>query len=223
MKLYFILGIIIMTFVALAFILTPLIKQKKLKIIIFISIIFPLISILGYIYWGNASGLWHYWQYQEQAARAKIALSKIKNPQAVVNQLQAYLYEHPNNPQGWYLLGKIYLHHQVYHQAVEALGKAYHQAMNNVDYKTTYAEALFFDHHRQLNTIAKDLLKQVLEETPNNIAANNLLAIDAYNQGHYQQAIFYWEKLIPLFDAQSKDEQLLLKMIAKAQKKHEQF
>jgi cytochrome c-type biogenesis protein CcmH/NrfG len=211
-------GIIILTLVALLFVIIPLIKHKAIFTALIIFVLLPLIAGILYFHWGKANGLLSYAAHQQQALRVKAELAKIKNPQQVVDQLQTYLHDHPNNPKGWYLLGKVYLTQNNYREALTALTKAHEQAADNIEYSVAYAMAVFFTNQKQLTPATKQLLEQVLLQSPNHVAATNLLAIDAYNQGQYNQAIHYWEKLIPLFDPQSEDEKLLLQMISRAQK-----
>ena len=211
-------GLIVLTLIALLFVIIPLIKHKAIFTAIVIFILLPLVTGVLYFHWGNARSSLNYVLHQQQTLRVKAELAKIKNPQQVVDQLKAYLQGHPNSPKGWYLLGKIYLTQNNYPEALAALTHAHEQAADNIDYSTAYAMAVFFTNQKQLTPVTKQLLEQVLLQSPNNVAATNLLAIDAYNQGQYSQAIHYWEKLIPLFDPQSEDERLLLQMISRAQK-----
>lgn len=220
MMIELIIGLMSLTLLALLFAIIPLIKHRAIFSAISLVVVLPLIAGALYFHWGNARGLVNYGLRQQQAVRVNAELANIKNhPEQVVDQLQAYLQMHPDSAKGWYLLGKVYLAQNKYPQALVALTKAHEQAANNIDYTTAYVMAVFFTNQKQLTPAAKQLLEQVLQQSPTDVGAINLLAIDAYNQGKYNQAIQYWEKLIPLFDPQSDDERLLLQMISRAQKK----
>ena len=212
----FIIGLVVMTLMAVAWVVLPLLKQRMFITSLLLMILLPAFSLMLYFYCGNSRGLLDYFFHIQQETVIK---AELKNPQAVVDALKAYLDSHPHSPQGWYLLGKMFLNAGDYKRAVDALNNAHSQASENIDYATAYAEALFFNHQRRLVPEAQQLLLQVLQRDTNNIAANNLLAINAYNVGQYHKAIHYWEKLIPLFDLQSKDEKMLLQMIYRAQQK----
>lgn len=219
MKIGLIIGIFILTVVALLPAIIPLIKRKSIYTAIAISILLPVISVSLYFYWCNPKDLLTYAAEKQRATQVKAELAKIKNPQQVITQLKNYLTTHPQSPKGWYLLGKIYLSQNHYQEALVALTNAHNQDPNNIEYTTVYVMATFFTNKKQLTLPNKQLLIQVINQTPNNVAALNLLAIDAYNRREYKTAIQYWEKLIPLFDPQSEDEKILLQMISQAQKK----
>jgi len=61
------------------------------------------------------------------------------------------------------------------------------------------------------------VLKQLLNLQPKNDRANNLLAMNAYRLGAYQQAVTIWENLLPHYAPDSEQSKLLLKAIARAQ------
>ena len=98
------------------------------------------------------------------------------------------------------------------------LQKAHQLKPQHLEYAVAFAQAQFFANQNKLSQQSKMLLVSVLQKMPNNIAALNLLAINAYSQQRYKKAIYYWEKMLPLFQPGSKDSQVLLAMIAKAQK-----
>lgn len=208
-------GLLLLTFIALGFVIVPLVRKKVFITSIVLGMLLPALALLLYFCWGNSRGWLDYFLHQQQATQVN---AELKNPEAVVDKLRAYLALHPQSPKGWYLLGKIDMHAGDYERAVDALSKAHAEDSGNIDYTTAYAEALFFSHDRKLMPEAQQLLQQVLQQDTNNIAANNLLAINAYHQGKYKEAIHYWEILIPLFDPQSEDEKALLQMISRAEK-----
>lgn len=193
----------------------PLPPYTKVLIVLLV----PVLALALYWSLGDSQALFRYWGLKREAAAVKLKLSKIKSPNEVVNQLKTFLAENPINPQGWYLLGKLYYGQHDFKHALPALDKAHEQARNNLTYAVSYAEADFFYHGRRLTPKTKAILQSVIARHKANIGALNLLAINNYLHGHYPQAIAYWEHLLPLFSAGSKDKQFLLTMIAQAQKK----
>ena len=211
---WFMLGV--MTVLALLFLVVPLCKMKYT--LLPVMVLFPMMACIFYLHWGASQKLIHYWALQRQAEKVKQDLAQYKDPQQVIAQLQAHLKDSPDSARGWYLLGRIYLTMQQYAKATLALEKAWHLNPNDRTIATTYAQALFFDHHRKLSSKAVALLQNVIKRFPNDIDAINLLAVNAYNVGDYQTAVNYWEKLLPLFPPASEDSQALLTMIARAEK-----
>lgn len=212
--------IIFMTLAALGMVILPLIKQKKpaYRIAIILTLGMPLLSLTLYLHWGSSEKLEQYWLLKRQAALVKIEMAKIKNPIQVIDQLKAHLKAHPDSPKGWYLLGRIYLHMRYYQKSLLAFKKAYRLKPDNFGYAIEYVKASFLINKRLSPTMIT-LLKNSVKQNSNNISAINLLAINAYNNKHYGQAIEYWEHLIPLFEPGSRDSQVLLTMIARAQEK----
>ncbi len=219
MALIFLIGLILLTLVAMGMVIFPLLREKRYRAVASIFIAFPVCAMSFYFYLGTAKQEWHYWFLQKEARQVKLAMASIQSPEEVVDRLKAHLKAHPNSPKGWFLLGRLYLSLDRYAEAVNALRQAHFYDLANTTYSTTYAEALFFYNNRQLNREAKQLLQSVLSQHPFDINAINLFAIDAYNKGNYKIAIHFWEKLIPLFPPGSKDSQALLSMIAQVQKK----
>ncbi len=78
-----------------------------------------------------------------------------------------------------------------------------------------YAEAIYLE-KQQITPLAQDLLNQILIQQPRHPTALNLLAIGAFQQGDYQQAIDYWQKLLQQQPADSKAAEVLQASIQEA-------
>ncbi len=209
--------IALMTLVALFIISRPLIKERWVTLLILIA--FPIVSILLYLHLGGSQSLQHYWALKRESKIVKAELAKIKNPQQIINQLKNHLNLHPDSPKGWYLLGRLYLGEQQFAKARQAFWKAYHLKPEDVEYAVALAQASFFNNHRRLDPKSLGILKDVLKRQPNNTAALNLLAINAYLRKDYKRAVRYWEQMLPMFPSGSRDSMALLGMIARAQKR----
>jgi len=208
----------LMTLIAVTILIFPI--RKKYKFLpMMLLIMLPILAFSLYWRMGSSQKLQHYWVLKQESKQVKIALSKIKNPQEVVDQLNAYLQVHPVNPKGWYLLGKVYYGERRYSEAMVALQKAHQQQRSNIQYAVAYAQASFFHNGRRLTPNVLKLVKHIVTIAPSNVSAINLLAINAYVQKNYINAVRYWEKLLPLFQVGSPDQKMLLSMIAGAQKK----
>ncbi len=178
----------------------------------------PATALCLYFYWGNSQQLISYWAQQKQAVIVQAELKKIKDPQAVVKRLEEVVHAQPERPKGWYLLAKLYLVNKHYAKAADAFKQAHDLKPENNDYTLGYLNAAFFNQHNQLNIKQVKLLQALIADHSQQLAATNLLAVDAYNKKHYRLAITRWEGLLQHFPAGSKDAKLLLAMIADAQK-----
>ncbi len=193
--------------------------HKSWRLAVVLAVLVSLCALLFYHYWGDSRQLATYKQKQAVAAQTQKAIQAMGSSQQIIARMQAYLQQHPDSPKGWFLLGRVYYNLNKFTDAADAFAKAHQQQPRNVEYMLQYAHALFFAHNRQLNQQAQLLVKQVLAQQPKNAAAMNLLALNAYSQQQYAQAIHYWEALLPLFAANSPDEQIVLNAIAEAEEK----
>jgi len=206
---------------AVGFVVLPLWSPregKPARVMAFLVVaVLSILSISFYKQVGGSQALMKYWLQLREAKAVRAELAKIKNPMDIVNKLKAHLQSHPNSPKGWYLLGQLYMGLKQYDKAYPALASAhFYQPQDNL-YAVAYAQAAFFKHRQHLTPADIQMLQEVLRRQPNNIAAINLLAMNAFLDKRYQSAVNYWERLIPLFAPGSPDRQMVLKMIAKAQ------
>jgi cytochrome c-type biogenesis protein CcmH len=210
--------LILMLLIALAVVLIPLGRQRKLLPFIFI-IAMPVFAFTLYWHLGASQKLQQYWALKQEEIQVKAQLKKIKDPQIVVDRLKSHLQRHPNSPRGWFLLGKIYFRERRYSEAESALKKAYHQDPVKLQYLVAYAQASFFRQGRRLKPNVLKMLKDTTTIHPNYVPAVNLLAINAYMNKDYLSAVGYWERILPQFQVGTPEQKMILSMIAKAQKK----
>ncbi len=161
-----------------------------------ICVLFVLIAIGAYFLWGNPGSVEQQLQQQKTNQAAQAMLAELKTPQQVIAKLQAAVQTNPNDPQGWFLLGRLYMGMQEYNQAQAAFAKANALKPNDVDIMLNYAQVLFVVNHNHLNTQAKQLLQAIITQDPDNPGVLNLLALDAYTRGDYQAAIHYWQTIL---------------------------
>lgn len=180
--------------------------------------LFPAIALLFYLHWGNSAALSQWLYVKQHKAQINAEITKLGSTQNIIKAMQARLQQEPSSIKGWYLLGKLYFSQRQFSNAASAFAKAYVLQPNNPEIMQYYAESLFFNNQAQLNTQIKGLLNKVLVLQPMNPDAINLYAIGSYRAGDYQNAVTYWEKLLPLFPLDSTDGKTLLMMIAQAQK-----
>ncbi len=213
--------IALMTLAAIALVVWPLLRSEKpaKKTTLFLLFATPVVAVFLYMQWGSSKQLQQYWVLQHQARLVKAELKTIKSPKQIIDRLKAHLVQYPNSARGWYLLGKLYFGMRDYQQAYFALKRAHGLKPQDPQYSVGYAEAQFFRDHSRLNTTSIILLQRLVAKMPNNVAAVNLLAMNAYLEKRYQTAINNWEHLLGLFPPGSKDSQQLMRMIAKAQQK----
>ncbi len=219
----------LMTLAALLLVLLPLFPylrksdrdETKLNatIILVMAMVLPLAAISLYLHYGSSAQLFQYWALKKQAGLIKQELAKLKDPQQIIDRLEKHLQQHPQSYKGWYLLGRLDLRSKNYAKAEVELANAFQGESENNEYAVAYAQALYFANNNRLSEKSLKIVQSVLNRDPKNGAARNLIAMAAYSNKDYQKAIYYWQKMLPLFPKNSQDNRLLLSMIANAQKK----
>ena len=135
---------------------------------------------------------------------------------ALIAQLVEHLAEQPNNPQGWFLLGRTYLKMGRYDQAVAALTTLHEQAPE-ANAKVALADALTLQQQGQVPPQAVVLLQQALQQRPQSVTTLWLLGQAAKQQNQVEQAIDYWQRALPLLGAQPEAQQALRDQLAMMQ------
>lgn len=225
---YFWFTLILLTFIALLFLTLPFLREKKTCVftnyllLIFLFIAVPLGSFSLYFHWGNSSKISQGYAMKDRAAEIKTAINKFGSRQKIIAALKAKLEQRPEDKEsarGWYLLGKLYLGNQQLKPAITALEKAFQLNPSNPEISLALVTSKYYV-NKHLDSAEKNLLQQITHASiPYNIEAINLLAMDAYQNQKYEEAIHYWEQLLPLFPANTKDGSALLTIIAGAQRK----
>ena len=211
-------AISLVSLIAIAVLLRPLLQKKSKEIFAAILVIsLPVFAILLYQKWGAYTEV-------KQASLIKTRLAEVKQQiatdgsrQALIKQFEAHLHANPDSAKGWYLLGKLYLGEGERAQAVDALAKSNTLKPDDAETMLAFAEAKFLHNEQKLDPEAQTLLKSVLTIEPNAVGAYNLLAIDAFNSRKFKEAVVYWEKILTFYPPGSEEVKSVLELIAKAQ------
>jgi cytochrome c-type biogenesis protein CcmH len=137
--------------------------------------------------------------------------------QAIATLVQR-LKDHPEDVEGWGLLGRAYTALGRPADALDALKHAHAIAPDNAALTVEYAQALAVaaPTHR-IDGEARDLLEAVLKTEPQNQRALWLLGISDYQANRFEAAISRWNALLPLLPADSDVAASVKKQIADAE------
>jgi cytochrome c-type biogenesis protein CcmH len=138
--------------------------------------------------------------------------------QQAIATLVGRLKEHPDDAQGWALLGRAYQATGHADESLAAFKRAHQQATDNTGISVEYAQAIALaasDHRIQGES--RNLLEAVLKADPQNQRALWLLGISDYQAKQYDAAIARWNSLLPLLSPDSDVAQSVRKQIADAQ------
>lgn len=201
--------------VALTFALYPLRRKKGLLVVIGML----LAALVTYIYWrfGAWLPLHQHWQAEAKHQQVVRFLSSVKGTQGLIHQLKSKIKEQPQEPKGWYLLGRLYANEGQWQQAQQAFKKAY--TLNSADENTAlnYAASLWEANHRQFNDKIRSLFLQVLDNHPQQADALAMVAMDAFQGKEYAKAVNYWQALLHQLPQDSPEARTVQQAIVKAQ------
>jgi cytochrome c-type biogenesis protein CcmH len=116
----------------------------------------------------------------------------------LVKKLEDHLKQHPDNAEGWLLLGRTYMKLDRYDDAVRAYTKLNELQPDVSIAKISLADALSMQAGGRITDQALELLRQVQQRDAGNVTALWLLGNAAAQRGEDRQALDYWGKAYPL-------------------------
>ena len=120
----------------------------------------------------------------------------------LVKKLEDHLKQHPDNAEGWLLLGRTYMKLDRYDDAVRAYTKLDELQPHTSIVQISLADALSMQAGGHITEQALALLQQVHQREPGNVTALWLLGNAAAQRGEDRQALDYWGKAYPLLAAE---------------------
>ncbi len=146
----------------------------------------------------------------EPVAQQKIA----PEIQAMIDRLAERLKKEPGDLKGWLLLGRSYSQTEQYDQAVDAYAHALKLDPENLDVKSSYAEALGESMGGNYSGEPAKIALEILAKDPTHKHALWLAGAGAAQSGETAKAIAYLETLRGEFPKGSPDEEHIGKLIA---------
>lgn len=215
------LGFILLCALAFGIMIFPFRTLRPLRIFCiqyaFVFLLLLFLAVLAYMHWGALSDWRRYLQHQKQQQRVTQLLKSIKNPQQLIDQLKKRLEKTPQSAKGWYLLGRLYASTGQWDLALAAYSTAYRLKPLDEQIVVNLAQSRWQLHQQQFDTTIRQLFHGVLERNPFQPDALAMLAMDAYQQHHPQEAIQYWQRLLKLLPPDSQEAAMIRQAIAKAQ------
>lgn len=208
-------GFIVLYLIAFGFLKYPL-KLAKTPSWLFWGLTLTLVTS-SYLYWGS----YFQWQAYEskllKTEQAKQLLSQFKDPQELIAVLRTKLDNSPQSAKGWYLLGRLYSGQNAFAQAVKAFRKAQALDPKNELYLVNYAHGLWQLNQKQFNPQIIELFSQLLTNNSQQADALAMLAMNAFQEKDYVQAIDYWKRLLQLVASESHEADSIRRAIAQAE------
>lgn len=172
----------------------------------------------AYEQWGG----WHAFnKYQNKQMRIQAAqelLKQYKTPDVLIQQLKKKISQQPQRARGWYLLGRLYASQGNWDSAHDAFATALRLKPQSERYKVNDINALWNANDQQFDDAIRQRLQQLITSNSKQPDALAMLAMDAYQQQHFEQAIQYWQLLLTMTPGDSEVAQALRQAIAKAER-----
>ncbi len=144
---------------------------------------------------------------------AKNAAHKAGSIAELVGELEKRMQQEPNNPKGWFLLGRTYMKLDRYDDAARAFDKLNELLPNNPTVLISLADALSMQNGGQVPERAVTLLDKALELDPENPTALWLRGNAAGQRHQDADALKYWARAWPLLAQEPALQQELGKLI----------
>lgn len=208
----------VMSILALAFVLVPIIKPgagRKPLVIGGITIVVPLVAILAYQQLGTPSAATQAPVMPPPMQTGAMPSGHPAN-KAVMNmdlgqladKLAEKLKTQPENAEGWALLARTYVEVKRHKESLPAFEKASSLLPTDPHLLADYADAIAMSNGGKFDKKSTDLIEQVLKLDPLHVKALMLKATIAFNGKDYPAAIAAWEKIltVPGLDAERTKE-----------------
>ena len=130
--------------------------------------------------------------------------------------LEQRLNAEPNNPQGWFLLGRTFMKMGDFDGAVRAYRGLNKTLPDNPTAMISLADALAMQADGQVPDEAMTLLQNTLKIEPRAATAMWLAGRGAAQRGQFEQALSYWQQAYPLLADQPQAQQQLRALMEQA-------
>lgn len=154
-----------------------------------------------------------------QAADGSNAKQPLGSVAEMAALLEAKLIKKPNNPNGWYTLGRTYMSLKEYDKAVVALRRLQKLVANDAIVMLTLADALTMSRNGRMQGEPFELIKQALKLKPNDLTALWMGGLAYEESGDLKTAVKLWKQLLPIISNEPRSVHQVQSLIVAAEKK----
>ncbi len=153
--------------------------------------------------------------YADRAAERAVAAHRMPTDlNKAVADLEAKLKAHPDNLEGWILLGRTEAMRQHWEKSAEAMRHAMLLVPKRPDIATAYGEMQIMADGGLVTPQARDALLAALKEEPKDLRALWYLGLEAVQQRKVGEARDYWQKLLALLPADGEEHKSVADALA---------
>ncbi len=191
-------------------------QSQGVWISVVIALLVPLISVALYFSLGEPEAL----SIKPGQTAQHTQGGHDSQPQSIkemVQKLVARLKKEPQDIDGWFMMGRTLMTLKQYKEAIIAYRKVIELAGKEPSTLVSLADAIAMSRGGDLQGEPEALIAEALELDPQNITGLWLAGMSAERKQQHRKAIDYWQKLMPLLDADDPSRSTLQGLIAKAQ------
>ena len=177
-----------------------------------IAVVIPLVAISLYMLLGSPETI---------NPVKETPLAQVEQQHSItgmVNQLEAKLVQEPNDVEGWNMLARSYMAVRDFEKAVMAMQRLNELVGDEADVLIRYADALTMLHGGKLSGKPQELIEKALALEPEHPTGLWLAGMAFAEQGEYQVAIDYWQRLLPQLANNDTELSRVKEMITQAQR-----
>ncbi|MCS9522075.1 c-type cytochrome biogenesis protein CcmI [Pseudomonas aeruginosa] len=150
------------------------------------ALLVPLVALGLYLHWGASDKV----ELAREFAQAPHSMEEM------TARLERAVQAQPDSAQGWYFLGRTYMTQERGADAARAFERAAELSGRQPEVLGQWAQALYFSGGKKMTAQIKALADEALKGDPAEVTTLGLLAIAAFEEQRYADAIGFWERLV---------------------------
>ena len=185
-------------------------------VIVLLALSIPVVAWCVYQQTG-AKADWDITQTLEQARQKAVAgESTDQEVEQLIAQLNQRLEQRPQNSDYLMLLGSTQMKLANYVAAADVYRRLSEIYPNDPAVLAQYAQALYLSSARALTDKVRTAADKALSINPQQATVLGMMGIAYFEQGDFQQAVNYWQRLLPLLGPVSPNRQMIMAGIEQA-------
>ncbi len=177
-----------------------------------LAIVVPLFTVLIYLYVGSPELVDMSAKREAGAANQAVAP---KSMEEMITSLKQRLQESPEDPNGWFMLGRSYMATEQYPQAAKAFARV-NDLVGGEESAVllALANALILSNKGDMAGEPTELVRQAVTLAPDSSTALWLAGAVERAAGNHKQALTHWRRLLPLIVEDQESEEKVRSLIA---------
>ncbi|MEH6627209.1 MAG: c-type cytochrome biogenesis protein CcmI [Motiliproteus sp.] len=167
-------------------------QRPSILIPLSLTLLMPIVSVLLYMQWGALDDLGK----EPDVVAEETAPHQMEDMNKQLETLRAELEASPDNPEGWFMLGRSYMTVERYQDSVDAFQRLIGLVGEHAEILSQQANALYMANNRRLTPETQAIIDKALQLDPKDSGTLGLLAMSSYEAGQYPEALNYWEQVL---------------------------